>query len=223
MPSNGFTDYVQSISYTLDVDSRFFCATLLNLKGEEKGDVSKGSLTAILQMCIFVGDYNGSPALYFIPVVSTKGELQFELGNNLLTLRLSADLNKVVQEAVGEPNVTFNLDFTDEAEEALPATGGEPLPEEIPEETDEEEFEPYETEELEYDEDGERYEFEDYDPVSQSDVDAVGDLLDDLLYSLSEGHSLLDFYREHSGNSFATREDMLNDRKQWEELFNGKL
>ena len=223
MPSNGFTDYVQSISYTLDVDSRFFCATLLNLKGEEKGDVSKGSLTAILQICIFVGDHEGSPALYFIPVVSAKGELQFELGNNLLTLRLSADLNKVVQEAVGEPNVTFNLDFTDEAEEALPATGGEPLPEEVPEETDEEEFEPYETEELEYDEDGERYEFEDYDPVSQSDVDAVGDLLDDLLYSLSEGHSLLDFYREHSGNSFATREDMLNDRKQWEELFNGKL
>ena len=227
MPSNGFTDYVQSISYTLDIDSRFFCATLLNLKGEEKGDVSKGSLTAILQMCIFVGDYNGSPALYFIPVVSTKGDLQFELGNNLLTLRLSADLNKVVQEAVGEPNVTFNLDFTDEAAEALPATGGEPLPEEVPhvnpDEDDEDTFRVYETEVLDCGEGGEAYKYEDYDPVSKSDVNAIGDHLNDLIYSLSQGHSLLDFYREHSGNSFATREDMLNDRKQWEELFNGKL
>jgi len=224
MPSNGFTDYVKTINYTLDVDSRFFCATLLNLKGTGKGDSTTGSLAAILQICIFVGDYNGSPALFFIPVISTKGEMQFELGNNLLTLQLTANINHVIQDAVGAPNVEFNLDFTTEAEEALPATGGEPLPEgegqENLTEDDEDAFASYEPGELDDDESGEVYEIESLDPVSQSDVEAVGEVLNDLLFTLREGHSLLDFYREHSGNSFATREDMLNDRKLWEELYN---
>ena len=220
MPSNGFTDYVKTINYTLDVDSRFFCATLLNLKGTAKGDSTTGSLAAILQICIFVGDYDGSPALFFIPVISTKGEMQFELGNNLLTLQLTANINHVIQDAVGAPNVEFNLDFTTEAEEALPATGGEPLPEEIPEEVDEETYERSDSDEFEYSEDADGAELESIDGISQSSVLAVGALFKDFLARLSDGHSPLDFYRFHTGNSLASDDDLLEARKQWEELLN---
>lgn len=232
MPSNGFTDYVQSINYTLDVDSRFFCATLLNLKGTVTGDVTDGSLSAILQICIFVGDYNGSPAIFFIPVISASGKLQFELGNNLLTLQLDASINNLIQEAVGDPNVEFNLDFKDETA-ALPETGGEALPEDGTgmdpeaedagvEDDESEEYNSHDPGEYYYDENEEGYEFDDYGSVSKCDIENFGGLLTDLNTSIAEGESLLDFFRRNSGNEFATREDMLDARKQWEEQYNGK-
>lgn len=224
MPENGLTDYVKSINYTLDVDSRFFCATLLNLEGKEKGDVSEGSFSTIIQICIFVGEYDNKPAVYFIPVISAKGKVEFFLGNNVLTLELTAELNKVVKEAVGDPNVSFNLDFTDDAEKALPATGGEPLPDDVKAAETEEngyvECNAYEAEDLYYDESEEGYEFENYD---RGNIDTFGNLLADLDSSIAEGQSLLDFFRRNCGNEFATREDMLNASKQWKELYNGKL
>lgn len=120
LPSDGFTDYVKNMGYTLDLETKFFCATLLNLKGDAGGRDVDFQAAAVLQICLFVGDNDkGKPALFVIPVISAKAGVQFTIGSHLLTLTFDGKMGEVVKEAMTEPNVEFNVDYDKAYQECI--------------------------------------------------------------------------------------------------------
>ncbi len=124
MPSNGFTDYVKNIGYTLDVESKFFCATLLNLKGKLEDTHLEFNTAAALQVCLFIGENKeGKPAFFVIPIVSANAEAKFTFGKHLLSIELEGEMAELVDAAMSSPNVEFNVNYENEYNDSINRLG----------------------------------------------------------------------------------------------------